>query len=80
MGTKIAAACALLVFALAIFLGLTAENTFSTTVYRALIAMGGTFIIGLVIGAMADKMAAEAKMLKQGEREKSVEEKASSDR
>jgi hypothetical protein len=60
--------------------GLSAENTFSTTVYRALIAMGGTFIIGLVIGAMADKMAAEAKMLKQGKKEKSIEEKASADR
>jgi threonine/homoserine/homoserine lactone efflux protein len=80
MGTRIASACALLVFALAILLGLSAENTFSTTVYRALIAMGGTFIIGLVIGAMADKMAAEAKMLKQGKKEKSIEEKASADR
>jgi hypothetical protein len=80
MGIRIAAACALLVFALAIGQGLSAENTFSTTVYRALIAMGGTFIIGLVIGAMADKMAAEAKMLKQEKKGKSIEEKASTDR
>jgi hypothetical protein len=80
MGTKIAASCALLVFALAIVQGLMAENTFVTTVYRALVAMGGTFVIGLVVGAMADKMAAEREMLKQGKKGKSIEEKVSADR
>jgi hypothetical protein len=59
MARKIAAASALLVFAISILLGLGAENTFATTLTRALQAMGATFIIGLVIGAMADKMVTE---------------------
>ena len=59
MARKIAASSALLVFAISVLLGLGAENTFSTTLSRALLAMGGTFIIGLVIGAMADRMIAE---------------------
>lgn len=59
MARKIAASSALLVFAISVLLGLGASNTFSTTLSRALLAMGGTFVIGLVIGAMADKMIAE---------------------
>ena len=59
MAQKIAASSALLVFAVSVLLGLSAENTFSTTLSRALLAMGGTFVIGLVIGAMADRMIAE---------------------
>jgi hypothetical protein len=59
MTRKIAATSALLVFAIAILLGIGAENTFATTLSRALVAMAGTFVIGLVIGAMADRMIAE---------------------
>lgn len=59
MARKIAASSALLVFAISVLLGLGASNTFSTTLSRALLAMGGTFVIGLVIGAMADRMIAE---------------------
>ena len=59
MSRKIAASSALLVFGISILLGLRAENTFGTTLSRALMAMGATFVIGLVVGAMADKMMAE---------------------
>jgi len=59
MARKIAASSALLVFATSVLSGLRAENTFSTTLSRALTAMGATFIIGLVIGVMADRMIAE---------------------
>lgn len=59
MTRKIAASSALLVFGISILLGLRAENTFSTTLSRALMAMGATFVIGLVVGVMADKMMAE---------------------
>lgn len=59
MTRKIAATSALLVFAVAILLGLRVENTFATTLSRALVAMGATFVVGLVIGAMADKMIEE---------------------
>jgi hypothetical protein len=59
MTRKIAASSALLVFAVSILLGLRAENTFSTTLSRALVAMAATFVVGLVIGAMADKMLEE---------------------
>ena len=59
MARKIAAASALLVFAISVLLGLGAQNTFTTTLSRALLAMAGTFIIGLIVGAMAEKMVEE---------------------
>jgi hypothetical protein len=56
MPKRLAAICALLVFALCLFLGMGANNTFTTTLTRALIAMTTTFVIGLAIGAAAQKM------------------------
>ena len=54
---KLAAVLALLMFALCLVIGaLQAGNTFTTTVWRALVAMGGTFVIGLIAGAMGQKM------------------------
>ena len=66
---RIAGAMALLVFAVCLVTGTQAGNTFGTTVTRALIAMGVTLVIGLVVGAMAQAMLnenieAEAKKLK----------------
>jgi hypothetical protein len=43
-------------FAVCLLVGLRADNTFSTIVSNALVAMGGTFAVGLVVGAMAQKM------------------------
>ena len=59
MARKIAAASALLVFAISVLLGMNAQNTFSTTLIRALQAMGVTFILGLMLGAMTEKMMEE---------------------
>ena len=39
--------------------GIEADNTFTTTVERALTAMVVTLVIGLVVGAMARKMLEE---------------------
>jgi hypothetical protein len=57
MPTRLAAILALLVFAICLVVGgLEAGNTFTTTVARALAAMGGTFLLGLMMGAMGQKM------------------------
>jgi hypothetical protein len=80
MARRIAAASALFVFAASLLLGLRAENTFATTLSRALIAMAATFMVGLVIGAMADRMLAEnlsiaAKKVEDSEAKTSVEDR-----
>ena len=59
MAVRIASALALSVFAMSLLLGIQAENTFATTVTRGLIAMTVTFIVGLIVGAMFDRMAQE---------------------
>lgn len=57
MPKRIAAATALLAFALCLVIGgVQADNPFTTTVSRALIAMLGTLVVGLIVGAMAQKM------------------------
>jgi hypothetical protein len=57
MPTRLAAILALLVFAVCLLVGgLETGNTFTTTVGRALAAMVGTFVIGLIIGSMGQKM------------------------
>lgn len=50
---------ALIVFAVCLAMGMQAENTFETTVTRALEAMAVTLGIGLVVGAMAQRMLEE---------------------
>jgi NhaP-type Na+/H+ or K+/H+ antiporter len=73
MANRLAGCCALVVFAFCLLLGLRADNTFSTTVTRALMAMAGTFAVGLLIGWIAQKMldenlkAEEEKLKKQSE-------------
>ncbi len=56
MATRIAACLSLIVFALCLLLGVQAGNTFSTTVTRALVALAGTFVVGLALGFVAQKM------------------------
>ena len=50
---------ALLAFAVCLLMGMRAGNTFSTIVANALVAMAATFAVGLVVGAMAQKMVDE---------------------
>jgi signal transduction histidine kinase len=56
MPRRIAACLALLVFATCLAAGIAADNTFATTVCRALLAMAVTFVIGLVLGVMGQRM------------------------
>jgi hypothetical protein len=56
MANRLAACCALVVFALCLLLGLEANNSFTTTVSRALAAMAGTYGVGLLLGWIAQKM------------------------
>jgi NhaP-type Na+/H+ or K+/H+ antiporter len=56
MTTRIAATLALVVFAVCVIAGMSAENGFTTVIVRALLAMLVTLIIGLVLGAMAQRM------------------------
>jgi len=54
---RIAAILALIAFTLCLLVGsLHAGNSFGTTVIRALAAMSVTFVIGLALGAMAQRM------------------------
>jgi len=56
MVRRIAASMALVAFFVCILAGMQAENPFSTVVANALIGLVVTFIVGLVLGAMAQKM------------------------
>lgn len=57
MTRRIAASLALIAFALCLVVGgIQAGNPFSTTVLRALAALVGTYVIGLLLGAAAQKM------------------------
>ncbi len=56
MPRRIAASMALVAFAVCILVGLQAGNTFGTILSKALLALVGTFVLGLVIGLMAQKM------------------------
>ena len=56
MVRRIAACLALVAFAVCILMGLQAGNPFSSVVGKALVALVVTFGVGLVVGAMAQKM------------------------
>jgi hypothetical protein len=57
MSQRIAAAASLLAFAVCLITGaFQAGNPFATVVSRALAAMAVTYVVGLVVGAMAQKM------------------------
>ena len=57
MPIRLAAILALLTFAVCMYVGgVEAGNSFSTTVFRSLTAMIGSFVVGLVIGAMGQRM------------------------
>ena len=60
MPQRIAASLAFIAFALCLFVGcFHTGNSFGTAVGRALAAMAVTFIIGLVVGTMAERMLRE---------------------
>jgi len=59
MATRIAAIMALVAFATCLVMGIVVENPFSTVIMRAIGAMIVTLFVGLIIGAMAQKMLEE---------------------
>ena len=60
MPQKLASTLALLAFAACLVVGgVHAGNSFGTTIQRALLAMAGTYVIGLIVGAMGQKMIEE---------------------
>ena len=61
MAGRIAATLSLIAFAAALLAGLiVADNPLGTVVWRALWAMGGTFVVGLAVGGMAERLVREA--------------------
>lgn len=56
MAQRIAAAISLVAFVLCLIVGAQAGNPFSAVVWRAVLAMLGTLVIGLLVGAMAQRM------------------------
>jgi NhaP-type Na+/H+ or K+/H+ antiporter len=79
MANRLAGVCALVVFAICLMLGIQAGNSFSTTLSRALVAMAGTFGVGLAVGWVAQKMLDE-NLKTEEERLKSQSETAGDDR
>jgi hypothetical protein len=57
MTKRISASLAIIVFAICLLIGgFEANNTFTTSVQRAMVAMMATLFVGLIIGTMAQKM------------------------
>jgi NhaP-type Na+/H+ or K+/H+ antiporter len=81
MVNRIAAVTALMAFVVCLIVGgLGADNTFTTTVERALTAMMATLVIGLVVGAMARKMLEENLKSHEEKLKKSLTAPTQSDR
>ena len=63
----------LIAFAVCLIVGaFHAGNSFTTTVSRALVAMAGTYVIGLVLGFMGQKMLDENVKAEEEKLRKSV--------
>ena len=56
MVRRTAGSLALLAFAVCVVAGMNAGNSTAAVLSTALLAMGATFIVGLVVGAMAQRM------------------------
>lgn len=57
MPARFAASLAVLAFALCLIVGVVqADNTFLTTISRALLAMVGTLVVGLIVGHAGQRM------------------------
>jgi hypothetical protein len=60
MPQRLAGTMSLVAFAFCLVVGgFGANNALSTVIYRALVAMVGTFMVALIIGVMASKMIEE---------------------
>ena len=60
MPNRLAGILGLIAFSLCLLVGLIeADNDFGTVVWRAIVAMGGTLLVGYVLGLMAERMIGE---------------------
>ena len=62
MARTLAGIMGLLAFAVCLMTGIAVGNTFATAVWRAVVAMIGTCVIGLILGLMGQKMLDEQKV------------------
>ncbi len=61
MAARIAGTLSLIAFACCLMAGvLVGDNTLETAVLRALVGLGVTFIVGFVVGLMAERMVRES--------------------
>ena len=67
MPRRLAASLSLLVFAICLIAGIDSGNTLSTVLSRALVAMAGTLVVSMVIGAMGQRMLDENVAKKEDE-------------
>ena len=81
MPHRIAASFALIAFAACLVIGgVHVGNTFSTTVGRALVALVATYVIGLVLGVMGQKMIDENLRIEEEKLKVSAEKLQPNDR
>jgi len=59
MAKRMAGVLSIVVFAFCLLLGLRAGNPFDTIVSRALVGMAGTYVVGLILGAVGQRMVDE---------------------
>lgn len=59
----------LLAFAFCLIVGMNSGNPLATTLWRALVAMAGTLIVGGIVGMMAQRMVDEDVQARQAEQE-----------
>lgn len=79
MPNRIAGILALIAFAMCLLVGgFEAENPFTTVVWRSLIAMFGTYVVGYLIGFAAEQMLGEQKAA--AEKAEAVKESATDGR
>ncbi len=79
MAKRLAAAMSLVAFAICLIVGIRVENSFSTSIANALIAMFGTLLVGLVLGWMAQKMLDENLMQARQKKLEKPEAKTAAD-
>ena len=81
MPQRLAAVISLVAFATCLAIGsFQADNGFMTVVSRALLAMGVTFVIGLILGWMAQKMLEENLKVEKKKLEESEVKSSATDR
>jgi hypothetical protein len=81
MIVRIAGSMSLIAFAVCLMVGgLEADNPFTTTVWRALAAMGTTLGVGLIVGTMAKAMIDESLRMEKEKLKNSTPKSPAGDR